>query len=166
MIIEMTASALICYGVASTRATSDAARHVADQFLRGRRHLQNSVALGFGGNELLNELFAVADECKAPNWDGHGAAPVTEETYCFAYRFLEALPLGTPAPTVGAEPDGHLTLEWHRSARRTLSVSISPEGDVHYAALLGSGDKDYGTKPFFGEVPKAVLDLISRVMAA
>ena len=27
--------------------------------------------------------------------------------YHFAQQFLEALPLGTPAPSIGAEPDGH-----------------------------------------------------------
>jgi len=44
-------------------------------------------------------------------------------------------------------------------------VSVSPEGDLHYAALLGP-NKAYGTELFFGEVPKAILDLIARVMTA
>lgn len=163
MIIEMTTSALICYGAASTRATSDAARHVADQFQTGRRHLQNSVSFGLGEKGLLNELCAVAEECKVQNWDGQGAAPVTDETYRLAYRFWEAMPLGAPLPVIGVEPDGHLTFEWYRSPRHTLSVSVSPEGDLHYAALLGPR-KRYGTEPFFGEVPKVVLDLVTEIM--
>jgi hypothetical protein len=158
------ALALSCHGAARTRATSDAARHVADQIEIGRRRLKNSDILGLG--VVFNELFGVAEECKTPNWDGHGGRGVAEETYRFAYCFLEALPFGTPPPTVGAEPDGHLTFEWHRSPRRTLSVSISPEGDLHYAALLGPRDKDYGTKPFYGEIPMPILDLIARVTAA
>jgi len=127
--------------------------------------MQNSVSFGLGAQAVLNELYAVAEECQAPNWDGHGAAPVTEGTYLLGYRFLEAMPLGVPAPTAGAEPDGHLTMEWHRSPRRTLSVSVSPEGDLHYAALLGA-TKVYGTELFFGEVPKVILDLVTRVMTA
>jgi len=111
MIIEMATSALISYGVTGTPATSDAARHIDCQIEIGRRHLQNSVYFGLAGKDVFNDLFAVAEECKTPNWDGQGATPVFEETYRVAYRFLEALPLGTPAPTVGAEPDGHLTLE-------------------------------------------------------
>jgi hypothetical protein len=59
-----------------------------------------------------------------------------------------------------------LTLEWHSSPRRTLSVSITPEGDLHYAALLGPRKKAYGTEPFFDEVPKAILDLIGQVAPA
>ena len=166
MIIEMTATALIYYGAASTRATSDTARHIADQIETGRRHLQNTVSLGLDAKRVFDDLCAIANECKVPNWDGHGALPVSEETYRLAYRFLESLPLGIPAPSLGAEPDGHLTMEWHRSLRRTLSVSIDPEGDVHYAALLGPRKKAYGTEPFFDEVPKAILDLIAQVMAA
>jgi hypothetical protein len=164
MIIEMTTSVLICYGFA-TRGTSDAARRVSEQIQTSRQHLQRSFSLGLEGKGVFNELCAVAEECQAPNWDAQGAAPVTEETYKLAYRFLESLPLGIPAPSVGAEPDGHLTLEWHRSPRRTLSVSVSPESDLQYAALLGAG-KAYGTEPFLGDAPKAVLDLVYRVMWA
>jgi hypothetical protein len=127
--------------------------------------MQTSFALGLEGKGVFSELCAVAEECQTPNWDAQGAAPVAEETYRAAYRFLESLPLGIAAPSIGAEPDGHLTLEWHKSLRRTLSVSVSPEGDLHYAALLGAS-KAYGTEPFLGDAPKAILDLIYRVMAA
>ena len=107
----------------------------------------------------------MAEECGSPNWDGYGAAPVIEETLRQGYRFLAALPLGTPAPSVGAEPDGHIVFEWYHSPRRTLSVSVSSEGELHYAALLGLS-KAHGTEPFFGEVPQAILDLIRRVVSA
>ncbi len=165
MIIEMTASAFVYCGIANTRATSNEAQHVADQFEVGRRHLQNSVSLGLGREAAFNELCSVADDCKVPNWDSQGAVAVVDDTYRVAYRFLEALPLGVQTPSVGAEPDGQLTLEWYRSPRRTLSVSVSPEGDLHYAALLGSR-KRYGTEPFYGEAPKVILDLVAEVMSA
>src|SRR6266446_449412 len=109
MIIEMAASAKIYYGVASTRATSEAACHVSAQVEIRRRYLQDSVSLGLAGKGVFDELCAVAEECQSPNWDAQGATPVRQETYNFAYRFLEALPLGLPAPLVGVEPDGHLT---------------------------------------------------------
>jgi hypothetical protein len=165
MIKEMTASALVYYGLAGagTPGTSDSARHIADGMETTRRHLQESISLGLRGKGVYDELLSVAEECKVENWDGQGAAPVTEQTYCLAYRLLEALPLGTPPPSIGAEPDGHITLEWHRSARRTLSVSVSPEGDLHYSALLGSS-KSYGTEPFLGDVPRIILELVSRVI--
>ena len=110
------------------------------------------------------ELANVWEECREPNWDGYDALPVTWETHNNVERFLLALPFGIPTPSIGAEPDGHITLEWHHSRRRTLSVSISPNDELHYAALLGPG-RTCGTEPFFGEIPKAILDLIGRVYA-
>jgi hypothetical protein len=56
-------------------------------------------------------------------------------------------------------------LEWYHSPRRTLSISFSKNSELHYAALLGAS-KTYGTEPFFGDVPKIIVDLVSRVMVA
>jgi hypothetical protein len=117
------------------------------------------------GQDVFEELLKTFEECREPNWDGYGAQAVREETYHLAHQFLAALPLSIPVPSIGAEPDGHLTVEWYRSPQRTLSVSISPDGDLHYAALLGSA-KTCGTEPFTGAVPKVVADLIHRVTAA
>lgn len=122
---------------------------------------ENPMALG-KRKCLFDELFETVEECRKPNWDGYGAQPIRDETYQFAYEFLTALPLDTPPPSVAAEPDGHLTVEWFRSSERTLSVSISADGDLHFAALLGF-TKAYGTESFGGEVPKIISDLIHRV---
>ncbi len=161
----MSALPFTAFETLTSGGTSDAARFVAKRGEQGRQRLQESYTLGMGGKGVFAELGAVVNECLVPNWDGHGAAPVRYDVYLLAYQFLEAMPLGTPAPSVGAEPDGHLTLEWYRAPRRILSVSISPEGELHYAALLGPR-KAYGTEPFFGEVPKVILDMIRRVTAA
>lgn len=114
---------------------------------------------------VTDELSRVAHECGIANWDGYGATPVAQQTYVQARSFLDALPLGMPVPSVGAEPDGHITLEWYRSPRRLLSISVSPEGDLHYAALIGPA-RAYGTEPFLGEPPPPILDLIHRVATA
>lgn len=164
MIMEATATALICFGMPASRGNSDTARYIAERRLEGREHLQQSNAFGTSAKVTREKLVQVFEECQKPSWDGYGALAVTNETYQLAYRLLEALPLGAPTPSFGAEADGQLTFEWHRSARRTLSVSVSQEGDLHYAALIGSS-KVYGTEPFFGEVPKTILDLIARVNA-
>ena len=59
-------------------------------------------------------------------------------------RLVESLPLGFPKPSIGSEPDGQLTLEWYKSPRRSLSVSVDPDGLLHYAGLY-SASKRYGS---------------------
>ena len=120
-------------------------------------------SLTFSKQPAYEELCDVWQECKMPNWDGYGALAVDQEAYNTAWRVIESLPFGCPLPSsAGAEPDGHLTLEWHRNPRWTLSVSISPEGTLHYAALLGAEDPR-GSCPFFGDISKSLLSLIRRV---
>jgi len=165
MMLETLPSASMSLGVLGSRGVSDTARFVSERALWGRRHLQDSFSLGLRGKGAFDDLSQVYEECLEPNWDGYDALPVTEEAYRLTYELLEALPLSTPLPSIGAEPDGQLTLEWYCSPRRTLSVSVSPEGELHYAALLGDS-KVYGTEPFFGEAPKAIVDLIHRAMVA
>lgn len=160
MIVEMTTAALISYGSLATRGESDVAKIVAQQSAEGQRNLRNSYYFGSHDREVFNELFAIAEGCKAVNWDGQGALPVSDESYRAAYRFLEALPLGYWRPSIGVEPDGEITVEWYHSSRRTLSISFSKNGELHYAALLGAS-KAYGTEPFFGDIPKTVIDLAS-----
>lgn len=152
----------LSYSATPTRGASAEARFIAKQSEEDRRRLRETYSLGLGADRAFEELFVVARECRMPNWDGYGASPIASQTFTHACRFLGALPLGIPAPSVGAEPDGHVTFEWHHGPRWTLSVSISPEGDLHYAALLGSS-KVYGTEPFFGETPSRILGLIRQV---
>ena len=101
------------------------------------------------------------DSCQ-PNWDGYNALAVTVDSYQFAERFLRSLPLGIQLPSVGAEPDGQITFEWCSGVRRCLSISFDPNGDLHYAALTGPGNR-CGTEPFVDNVPDVILDLIRQV---
>jgi hypothetical protein len=112
--------------------------------------------------KMFEELLETFEECRQPNWDGYGAQSVREETYDLAHQFLAALPLSTPLPSIGAEPDGQITVEWYRSPQRTLSVSVSPDGDLHYAALLGA-ERICGTETFRAKMPQVLRDLIARI---
>lgn len=125
---------------------------------------RKAYSLDDGRRAVQAELAGQQEECSRPGWDGYGAEPVTMDSYRNAYRFIEALPSGFPMPSVGAEADGHLTLEWYRNPSRVVSVSVSPDGELHYAALLGFSARRNGTEPFIGEVPADLLQLIRRVM--
>ncbi len=147
-----------------TRGFSETAQFIEETRSEGRRHLKQSNAFGID-RSLGDELATIGEECRQPNWDGFQALPVTQDALRNAYLFLELLPLGFPAPSIGAEPDGHLTLEWHRAAQRTLSVSVSPDGDLHYAALVGP-NRVYGTEAFVDEIPDTIIALIRRIYSA
>jgi hypothetical protein len=164
MKMEAPLSRLFAWGLSSSYATSSEARQIASAIEKGFRHLDDSNSLRTAGSAAFDELCSVADECKDRNWDGQGAMPVSHEAYWAAFRFIENLPLDIPEFTVGAEPDGHITLEWYRSPHQTLSISVSPEAELHYAALMGPRRTRSGTEPFLSDVPDAILDLISEVM--
>ena len=115
-------------------------------------------------SELKRRIEEIAHECSVPGWDGYGANAVTAAAIADARVFAEAFDSSLLVPEVGAEPDGALTFEWHRSALMTLSVSVHGSGVLHYAALLGAA-KAYGTEPFVAKVPKVISDLIHRVTA-
>ena len=149
-------------GIVGTTGSSEEAHWLLHEVARERQRLRQSYVLGGAGNDAFRNLCTVVDEARLPDWDGYGAAPVREEAFMHACHFLRTMPLGTPAPEVGIEPDGDLTFEWHRSAYRTLSVSVTPDGNLHYSALIGP-NKVYGTEAFLGDIPQTILDLIRRI---
>jgi len=65
-------------------------------------------------------------------------------------------------PAVDAESDGYITLEWYQSPARTLTVSITPTGELYYAALIGP-NRRFGKEYFFGEPSKDIIELAARV---
>ena len=132
-----------------------------DDFARRARKAQQMLVLGHC--EAFDELGEVYGECSHPDWDGYDALPVEQETLRYAYQLIESMRLGFPRPSIGAEPDGALTLEWHHSPRRTLSVSVTADGYLHYSALFGANHVN-GTIVFFGEIPEEIETLVSRVV--
>jgi hypothetical protein len=143
-----------------SRGNSPTAQYIDKISQANQRYFALIVALS--KQPAIDELIVTWEECKIPNWDGYDAFPVKAETLNYAYAFIQALPLGFPLPSVGAEPDGHLTLDWYRDPHWTISVSVSPEGVLYYAALLGNSDPR-GSEPFSGEIPKRLLRLIQEV---
>jgi hypothetical protein len=139
---------------------SSTANYIAEINQNNSQHFSQSIVLG--KQSAYNELIKLWDECKTPDWDGYEAFPIQERTFQKAWAFIDDLPLDYPLPSFGAEPDGHITLEWYRHPRWILSVSVSPEGYLYYAALFGDSDMK-GAETFLGNIPKIILTLIERV---
>lgn len=148
--------------VAPTPGYSDAAGFVWETSCQGYQHYLEPASRQHIRHTAMEDLASVYDSCRNPDWDGHGANAVSHASYVNAYRLLEVFPESIPMPSVGAEPDGQITLEWYRSPYQTLSLSITPDGDLHYAALIGAS-RAYGTEPFVGQFPDALMDLVQRV---
>ncbi|MBE9100120.1 hypothetical protein [Vacuolonema iberomarrocanum] len=146
-----------------SRGNSPTASYIDQINQDNQRHFAQTAA--FSTQPAIDELANAWEECSTSNWDGYDAFPIKEETLNYAYAFIQALPLGFPLPSVSAEPDGHLALDWFRDPHWTISVSMSPEGILYYAALLGNSDPR-GTEPFLGEVPERLLNLIKEVALA
>ena len=146
-----------------TRGNSVTAQYLDTTSQEKRQYFRQSAALT--KQSAYDELVNVWEECKTANWDGYNAFPVQEQTFNKTYSLIEALPLGFPLPSVGAEPDGHLTLEWYVRPQRTFSISISPEGILYYAGLFDDSDPR-GVEVFWGRVPQTILELIQRVFIA
>lgn len=115
-----------------------------------------------GYSSIYNNLIQLWDECKIDDWDGYDAFAVQENTFYIAWAIIDALPLGYPLPSFGAEPDGHITLEWYHNPRWILSVSISPNRYLYYVALFGDSIVK-GEETFFEEIPKRILDLVDKI---
>ncbi len=142
------------------RGSSPIADDIAEAVEKLSRYIHKSYA---GAEPLIrSELYELIEECSEPNWDGYEAAPVSRDSILAAKKFLLSLPLGTKLPSVGLLPSGNVTLEWQHSRRRSLTLSFSPESEIHYAALLGAG-RQSGTEPFYGDVPATILNLLERI---
>lgn len=144
----------------ATPGCSAEAQFVAKETRREYQHLQSSNAIG--NESVRDELGDVWEKCRVEDWDGFGARAVSRDALRNTYILLESLPLGFPRPSIGAEPDGQLTLEWHRSSTQTLSVSVDPDGYLHYAALLGPNRRS-GKEVFYGELPRVIRRLIWEI---
>ena len=132
-----------------------------------RKHFRASNSIGQA--DLHNRLDLLAQSCQDADWDGYDAVPVDPRSVHFAHELIDALPQDPTRSlfSMGAEPDGHITFEWHRSPSWTLSVSISPFAEAHYSALLGP-DRRYGTESLGAPVrlPSSLRELIQRIEVA
>jgi hypothetical protein len=128
-------------------------RHYAQSRMRSRH------------SRLRGALLELVRQCSRADWDGFGAEPVSDKAYELARRFVAMLPDTIPMPSVGTEPDGHITFEWYRNPDHVLSVSVGADGSIYYAALLGKKRRS-GTEPFNARMPTEILQLARRVKAA
>ena len=121
--------------------------------------LGKSTALGLSGIE--DQILEVAEECSFVGWDGGKAQPVSHIVLTNAIKFMQSLPVGIKAPDVCAGPDGSISFEWYRAPMRDVSINISPDNNVYFAAILGTIQRD--GKESGKEITDDMLSLIQKV---
>lgn len=110
---------------------------------------------------VLAEIEAVYSEAREPNWDGAGASPVLAETYHLACDLARRL-ADVLAPEISVDPDGNVLFEWTGDGRQMLTVSISPDRRLSYAAMRGY-DRRSGTESFSGAAIQVLVDCLRWV---
>lgn len=107
-----------------------------------------------------SEMERIAFECQSPNWDGYGADPVSQEAKRQAQRLVDMLPFSFSPPEPVPDPDGDMSLHWDFGPGHMFTVSVSANGMLNFAGLLGEGRERHGVEPFKSTVPKVVVETI------
>lgn len=119
-------------------------------------------AVTLSRQQALNAVWEVWQATEEGWSTAEGEMAISQEVRDTAIRFVEALPLAFPQPSISAEPDGHINLEWYRNPRRVISVSVAPSDRLHWAALIGS-ESPRGSARFIDRIPESILRYIARV---
>ena len=118
---------------------------------------EKSFALFGKRNQILAEIYEMTEECSVENWDGYGAAPISESTLWNTILIIRLLPENFMLPEIAPEPDGSISLDWTRGHYQTFSLSIGESSQLAYAWLDGS-ERGHGVARFdFQMIPERIL---------
>ena len=125
--------------------------------------LERSHALFGDKATAISQIWALANECDRPGWDGDDALPLERMAVFKAVAFIRTLPEGVPLPECAPEPDGSISLDWISSRNRLFSLSLGTGDRLPYAWLDGT-DKGHAVARFDGEsVPPRILEGIKAI---
>ena len=137
--------------------------YVAKRLSSLRAPLTDSRAIGV--QSLLDDLHLLAQECRVEDWNGYGAKPLSPRSLAPAEVFIRCLGMNSRNASLGATAKGWVTLQWGPGPKWTLSIAITDDGWIHWAALFGSV-REHGTTPFMGAIPRNISELIQRACIA
>jgi hypothetical protein len=120
----------------STSAVSSEGREI-DSKIRLSEAGTSGVGYSAAQDSLVAEIVQLMNECAEDNWDGDGSKAIDILSAATAVHIINGLPLNTPLPEVGLDPDGEVSLEWHLRPRYALSVSVGRDGTLSFAGLFG-----------------------------
>jgi len=146
------------------RGVSDEAKEIRDRVEHVLEDLLQSLSLGESYRDAVSALCEIANRSSVSNWDGYGAIAVSALAVGQAFRFLRTLPSTLRTPDLSVDPDGEISFEWYLEPRSVFSISVGPHGELSYAGLFGRSDA-HGTEYFGDELPKPIMDNLSRLFS-
>lgn len=116
--------------------------------------------------ETIDALKEVYNECSIEDWDGFSALPVSEDAVSDAAKLIYLLPsnMTFPMPTITADPNGEIALEWYRGSRSIFVVSVSGNSEIVYAGLYGT-NKTHGIEYFGSSLPSVIISNLKRLFS-
>jgi hypothetical protein len=114
---------------------------------------------------VVRTLWDIYREYSVENWDGYGAAPISELAIREAIRLLQELPSSFPSPAVVPEPNGEIALEWYKGKKSVFVVSFQGNKVISYAGLFGENEKTWGRESFKDSLPESVVRNIRRIFS-
>jgi hypothetical protein len=104
------------------------------------------------------------EQCRESGWDGYSSTPISPAVERHAIRFVSKLPVYLPPPDVTPDNDGEISFDWWFGPNAQFGVSVSRNGDLTYAGVIGKGVKRHGVEPFAEAVPSYVLSTIEDLV--
>jgi hypothetical protein len=145
-----------------SRGASESAEAIQRSVEQARLHLLDSISLRDAAQQALDELFGVAVESLEHSWDGYGAEAIQHDAYAHAWMFIQSLPTTVPKPSIGADPDGEVSIDWLFSRDLMFSLSIGKRGRLTFASLIGDRSIQ-GTDWLHNGIPATILDELTAV---
>jgi hypothetical protein len=112
--------------------------------------------------ELEAALYNACMDAAQADWDGYGANAVSPPAAAYAHDLLALLPTAFPAPSVGVDADGEVSIEWHGAPGSLFGISVSPSGELTYAGIYG-GSRVRGREPLGPQFPSSLLSQLQRL---
>jgi hypothetical protein len=112
--------------------------------------------------EILAALFGATESARQSNWDGFHASAVNQDSIEKAITLLALLPEAFPAPAIGVDADGEVSLEWDGAQGAIFGVSVSSAGELRYAGVFGQS-RVRGREPLGTHLPAALLANLQRL---
>lgn len=112
--------------------------------------------------ELESALYNACMDAAREDWDGYGANAVSGPSATHTRRLLALLPTTFPAPSIGVDADGEVSLEWHGEPGSLVSISVSPSAELTYAGVFGNAYV-HGREPFSTRFPAPLLGYLQRL---